>query len=313
MKRNFMKRDRLFIRMVRELYRHWVLYLCALVPLVILIIFRYVPMYGVQIAFRNYQPVRGILGSPWVGLKYISKFLTHYQFGTILKNTLLISLYSMATFPLSLVLAVMLNYLPLPRYRKTIQMVSYAPYFLSTVVMVSLILQFMDANSGLFNAFLGIFGIEPVNYMAKPEYFYSIYIWTGVWQTVGYSSIIYIAALSGISPELHEAAIVDGATILQRIWHIDIPGILPTFCILFIMRCGSIMNVDFERIYLMQNNLNSGVSEVISTYVYKQGLQSSIPQYSYASAIGLFTSVINMILLCIVNFSTKKLGGNSLW
>ena len=149
--------------------------------------------------------------------------------------------------------------------------------------------------------------------MAKPEYFYSIYIWTGVWQTVGYNSIIYIAALAGISPELHEAAIMDGASIMQRIWHIDIPGILPTFCILLIMRCGSIMSVDFERIYLMQNNLNLGVAEVISTYVYKQGLQSAIPQYSYASAIGLFTSVINMILLVSVNWVTKKLSGHSMW
>lgn len=298
---------------VQELRRHWVLYLLSLLPLTILIVFRYVPMYGVQIAFRNYQPTRGILNSPWVGMKYVRKFLTSYQFEGILKNTLAISFYSLATFPLSMVLAVMLNYLPLQRYRKAIQMVSYAPYFLSTVVMVSLTLQFMDADTGLFNAFLALFGVKPVNYMAKPEYFYSIYIWTGVWQTVGYNSIIYIAALAGISPELHEAAIMDGASIMQRIWHIDIPGILPTFCILLIMRCGSIMSVDFERIYLMQNNLNLGVAEVISTYVYKQGLQSAIPQYSYASAIGLFTSVINMILLVSVNWVTKKLSGHSLW
>ena len=298
---------------VQELRRHWVLYLLSLLPLTILIVFRYVPMYGVQIAFRNYQPTRGILNSPWVGMKYVRKFLTSYQFEGILKNTLAISFYSLATFPLSMVLAVMLNYLPLQRYRKAIQMVSYAPYFLSTVVMVSLTLQFMDADTGLFNAFLALFGVKPVNYMANPEYFYSIYIWTGVWQTVGYNSIIYIAALAGISPELHEAAIMDGASIMQRIWHIYIPGILPTFCILLIMRCGSIMSVDFERIYLMQNNLNLGVAEVISTYVYKQGLQSAIPQYSYASAIGLFTSVINMILLVSVNWVTKKLSGHSMW
>lgn len=297
----------------KELYTNKVLYLLALTPLIILILFRYVPIYGLQIAFRNYQPVRGIVDSPWVGLKYIEKFLTHYQFASIMRNTLLISLYSIATFPLSFVLAIMLNYLPMERYRKAIQMVSYAPYFLSTVVMVSLTLQFMDANTGLFNAFLKLFGVAPVNYMARPEYFYSIYIWTGVWQTIGYNSIIYIAALAGISPELHEAAIVDGAGIPQRIWHIDIPGVLPTFCILLVLRCGSIMTIDFERIYLMQNNLNSGVSEVISTYVYKQGLQSSIPQYSYAAAIGLFTSIINMILLVTVNGISKKLSGNSLW
>ena len=303
----------LYRAIAKEIQRNRVLYLLSLLPLTILIVFRYIPMYGVQIAFRNYQPVRGILNSPWVGFKYIQKFLTSYQFLSILGNTLAISLYSLATFPLSLVLALMLNYLPLLRYRKTIQMVSYAPHFLSTVVMVGLTLQFMDADTGLFNAFLGLFGVKPVNYMAKPEYFYSIYIWTGVWQGVGYGSIIYIAALSSISPELHEAAIIDGASITQRMWHIDIPGVLPTFCILLIMRCGSIMSVDFERIYLMQNNLNIRVAEVISTYVYKQGLQSSIPQYSYGTAIGLFTSVINFVLLVIVNGVTKKLSGNSLW
>ena len=301
------------IPILHELYKNKVLYLLLLIPMVILVIFRYVPMYGVQIAFRNYQPVRGILGSPWVGMKYILKFINSYIFTRVIGNTLKISLYSIATFPLSLVFALMINYVIFPKFKKTVQMVSYAPYFLSTVVMVGLILQFMDANSGLFNAFMGIFGVESVNYMAKPEYFYSIYIWTGVWQTVGYSSIIYIAALSAVSPKLHEAAIVDGATIMQRIWHVDIPGVLPTFCILLVLRCGYIMNVDFERIYLMQNNLNTNVSEVISTYVYKQGLRSAIPQYSYASAIGLFTSVINMILLVIVNGVMRKLGGSALW
>ncbi|NLG26158.1 MAG: sugar ABC transporter permease [Clostridiales bacterium] len=297
----------------RELQKNWALYLLVLIPLAVLIVFRYIPIYGVQIAFKNYQPARGIEGSDWVGLKYVAKFVTGYLFERIVGNTLRISMYSLATFPLSLMLALMLNHLASARYRRLIQMVSYAPYFLSTVVMVSLTLQFMDANSGLFNAFLGLMGVPPVNYMAKPEYFYSIYIWTGVWQGVGYSSIIYIAALAGVSPELHEAAIVDGATILQRIWHVDIPGVLPTFSILLVLRCGSIMNVDFERIYLMQNNLNSQVSEVISTYVYKQGLQSAIPQYSYASAIGLFTSVINMALLVLVNSVIKRLNGNSLW
>ncbi|MBR0462885.1 MAG: sugar ABC transporter permease [Clostridia bacterium] len=299
--------------MIHEIRRNWVLYLLVSIPLAVLIIFQYIPMYGVQIAFRDYQPVRGILGSPWVGLKYVRKFLGSYQFINILKNTLSVSLYSMATFPLALVLALMLNYLPFNRYRKVIQMVSYAPYFLSTVVMASLTIQFMDAKTGLFNIVLGLFGVEPVNYMAKPEYFYSIYIWTGVWQSVGYGSIIYIATLSGISQELHEAAIMDGAHIIHRIWYIDIPGVLPTFCILLIMRAGSIMSVDFERIYLLQNNLNKSVSEVISTYVYKQGLQGTIPQYSYAAAIGLFTSIINLVLLIIVNGVTKKLSGESLW
>ncbi|GHU73583.1 hypothetical protein AGMMS49992_12650 [Clostridia bacterium] len=179
--------------------------------------------------------------------------------------------------------------------------------------MVGIILQFLDLRSGLLNLLLQSFGAAPVNFMAVPGYFYSIYIWSGIWQGLGYSSIIYIASLSGVSPELHEAAIVDGANILRRIWHVDLPSIAPTISILLIMRCGSILSVDFEKVFLMQNNLNNAVSEIISTYVYKQGLASSIPQYSYATAIGLFISIINVILLLLVNRITRKLSGSSLW
>ena len=297
----------------KDLRKNIGLYALILFPLIYLILFKYWPMYGVQIAFRDYSPVRSVLGSPWVGLKYVRKFLTNYQFKNIIRNTLTISLYSLATFPLAIVFALMLDYARPPRFVRFVQMVSYAPHFISTVVMVGIILQFFDLNNGLFNALIRAFGGTPVNFMGKPEYFYSIYIWTGVWQTIGYSSIIYISALSGVPMELHEAAIVDGANIPRRIWHIDLPCILPTVSILLIMRCGSILNVDFEKVYLMQNNLNRNVSEIISTYVYKQGLTSSIPQYSYAAAIGLFTAIINVILLLIVNKITGKLSGSSLW
>ena len=176
-----------------------------------------------------------------------------------------------------------------------------------------MIIQFLDARSGLINAFLGVFGVESVNYMAKPEYFYSIYVWSDVWQQLGYNSIIYVAALAGISPELHEAAIVDGASVVKRIWYIDIPSVMPTFCILLIMRCGQLLNLGYEKVLLLQNNLNMDVSQVISTYSYEIGIAATKPQYSYAAAIGLFTSIINMVMLFAVNLITRRISGNSLF
>lgn len=300
--------------LLSELYKNRVLYLLILFPLALLIIFRYTPMYGIQIAFRDYKITKGITGSDWVGMKHFVKFLSYYKMSEIFRNTLIISFYGLLTFPLPLMLALMLNYLPLRRFKKTLQMLSYAPHFISTVVFVGIIMQFTDPRTGLLNAIGAIFGADPVNYMAKPEYFYHIYVWSGVWKGIGYSSIIYIAALSSVPTELHEAAIVDGANIFRRIWHVDIPSVMPTLCILLVMSCGSLLNTDFEKILLMQNNLNSGVSEVISTYTYKVGLANSgIPQYSYSTAIGLFTSLINLVMLVSVNFITNRLNGTGLW
>lgn len=297
----------------RDLAQNPGLYIMVLAPLVYLIIFKYWPIYGVQIAFRDFTPVRTITGSPWVGLKHIRRFFTNYNFWTILGNTVKISLYSLATFPLPILFALLVNYVPSKGYKKLVQMVSYMPHFISTVVMVGIILQFLDNRNGLFNIILTALGGKPVKFLTTPRYFYSIYIWSGVWQGIGYSSIIYIASLAGVSTELHEAAIVDGASIVRRIWHIDLPGILPTVMILLIMRCGSILSVDFEKVYLMQNNVNGKVSEIISTYVYKQGMATSMPQYSYASAIGLFVALINVALLLSVNKLSAKVSGNSLW
>lgn len=301
------------VRIGRELKKNAGLYVLALVPFVCLILFKYWPMYGVQIAFRNYSVGKGITGSEWVGLKHIIRFVQSPKFWPILRNTLIISLYGLATFPLPIILALMLNYLPSVRYRKTIQMVSYAPHFISTVVMVGILLQFLDKNNGIINRLIEACGGETVNFMAKREYFYHIYQWSGVWQGVGYASVIYISALAGVSPELHEAAIVDGANIPQRIWHVDIPAILPTVCILLIMDCGKLLSVGYEKVYLMQNNLNLNNSEVISTYVYKQGLTAASPQYSYSAAIDLFVSLINAAMLLTVNRITNKLSGNGLW
>lgn len=298
---------------LKEFQKNKVLYLLLIVPFIVLILFYYVPMYGIQIAFKDYNLAKGIFESPWVGMKHFARFFTNPQFWTILRNTLVLSLYGLATFPLSIILALLLNYIPSKRFGKAVQMISYIPYFLSTVVICGMILQFFDARSGVFNAFMGLFGISAQNYMSNPAAYPHIFVWTGVWQGIGYGSVIYIATLSGVSPELHEAAIVDGASIMQRIRYVDLPSIMPTIAILLIMNCGGILNSNFEKGYLLQNSLNTATSEVIGTYVYKQSFKSALPQYSYSTAIGLFNSVVNMILLFIVNKLSDKFNGNSLF
>ena len=299
--------------MCKRIRHNLVLYLMLLVPFTMLILFRYVPMYGVQIAFKNYQPSGTIAQAKWVGFKYVQSFVDNYKFWTIMRNTLVIGLYSIGTFFCAPLLALCINYVSSTTLKKTVQTISYLPHFISTVVMCSIILQFFDARSGLFNAFLNVFGVESKNYMGQTGAFSHIYIWTGIWQDVGYASIIYIASLAGVSPELHEAAMIDGATLLKRVWHVDIPALLPKMSVLLIMRCGQVLNVGYEKTYLLQNSMNIDASEVISTYVYKQGLTGGLPQYSSSTAIGLFVSIVNLILLVIVNSITGKLSGSSLW
>ena len=292
---------------------HGAHYVMLIIPMAILLLFKYYPMYGIQIAFKNYRITRPMEDASWAGFKYFEKFFSYSRFWDIIKNTLFINLYSLATFPLSLILALLLNHMPYRRFMKAVQNVSYIPHFISTVVLCAMVIQFTNSRNGLINEVLKVFGVAPVNYMAKKEYFYSLYVWSGVWQQLGYNSIIYIAALAGVSPELHEAAIVDGASIVKRIWHIDIPSILPTFMILLIMRCGTLLSVGFEKIILLQNSLNKDVSEVIASFSYNVSLNSGSPQFSYSAAIGLFTSVINVIMLVSVNMLSKKLTQNSIW
>lgn len=297
---------------LRRIKRHWQLYLVLLLPLIYIAIFRYWPMYGVQIAFRDFTPVEGITGSPWVGLAHFERFFNSYQFWTLLRNTVGISVYSLlAGFPLPIILAIAINEARRYYFKKTVQMVTYAPHFISTVVMVGIILQFLDPRIGLINKAIIALGGTATNFIARPDLFQSIYVWSGVWQGMGYASIIYIAALSSIDPQLEEAAIIDGASRLQKILYIDLPGIMPTAIILLILNIGQIMNVGFEKIYLMQNPLNLTTSEVISTYVYKVGLLRA--QYSFAAAVGLFNSVIDLILLVTVNQIARKVGDTSLW
>lgn len=292
--------------------KHWQLYLVILLPLIYIIVFKYFPMYGAQIAFKDYMASKGIGGSPWAGLKHFEYFFKSPNFWRLIKNTLGISAYSLiAGFPLPIILALSLNEVASGRLKKTVQLVTYAPYFISTVVMVSILMQFFSPQVGFYGNFMRLIGQNPQNIMGIPGYFKSIYVWSGVWQYTGYSSVIYIAVLSGIDPSLHEAAIVDGASKLQRIWNIDIPGIIPTATILLIMNMGQVMNVGFEKVFLMQNPLNMVTSDVISTYVYRIGLVSA--QFSFSTAVGLFNSFVNLILIVSVNHIAKRMGETSLW
>jgi ABC-type polysaccharide transport system permease subunit len=298
----------------RRLRMDWQLYLILLLPLVWLILFMYVPMYGVQIAFRDFRSTLGIIGSEWVGLEQFIKFFESYNFVKVITNTLAISVYDLVVgFPFPIILALLLHNCMWPKFKKTAQIVTYMPYFISTVVMVGIIVQFTSPKVGVINFALTALGHDPVDFMAQPGLFRHIYVWTNIWQGTGWNAIIYLSALSGIDPGLHEAAMVDGASRWKRMIHVDLPGILPTITILLIMRTGQIMNVGFEKAWLMQNSLNLNTAELISTYVYKIGLASAAADFSYAAAIGLFNSLINLILISAVNYVSTKFSDTSLW
>jgi multiple sugar transport system permease protein/putative aldouronate transport system permease protein len=272
-------------------------------------------MGGLVIAFKEYNIVKGIFGSPWAGFEKFRQFLQSHRFLPILTNTLTLSLYSLLiTFPIPIIFALLLNTIPFKGYKKTIQNVTYIPYFFSTVVMVGLIFQLLNNRIGLYGSFmLNLTGKMPPDVLAMGGAFKHIYVWSAVWQTTGYSSIIYFAALSQVDPALHEASLIDGATRFQRILHVDIPSILPTASIMLILAVGGLMNVAFEKILLMQNPLNIRYSEVISTYVYRVGLAGGINDFSLSAAIGMFNSIINFILLLIANWGCKKLSGNRIF
>ncbi len=296
--------------------RSWQLYAMLFLPLLWLAVFAYIPMWGAQIAFRNYVPAGGFAGissAEWIGLEHFTRFFNSYNFWPIMRNTIVLNVYSLvAGFPLPIILALALNYIGRVWFKKSVQLVSYAPYFISVVVMVGILFQLL-ASGGMINQLLGLFGIDPILFMSEPGYWKSIYVWSGIWQTVGFNCIIYLAALAGIDPTLHEAAILDGANKLQRMRDIDLPGILPVAIILLILNMGSLLSTGFEKVILMQNSLNRSTSEVIDSYVYWIGLGSDIPQFAYAAAIGLFKSVIGLALLYTVNLLARRLQGYSLW
>jgi ABC-type polysaccharide transport system permease subunit len=297
--------------LLARLKRRWGLCLLIMIPIVYVFIFNYVPMYGVLIAFMRFNPKLGILGSPWVGLYQFQRFLGSVKFVQIMVNTLSVSLYSLiAGFPIPILLALGLTHLRSSKYRKTVQLVTYAPYFLSTVIMVALLSQLLNLRSGLLNRFMMMFGMEPFNFMGNAAYFRHVYVWSGVWQEMGYGAIIYISALSSVDPQLHEAASIDGASMWKRIWHIDIPCIMPTIIIMLILRMGSLLSVGFEKVFLMQNPTNLAVSELIETYVYKVGLTAARPDFSYATAVGLFQNIVSFVLVMSANFIASKVSDN---
>ncbi|MEG6613338.1 ABC transporter permease subunit [Pseudoclostridium thermosuccinogenes] len=297
---------------IKNIKANYQLYILLAPTVIMLIILNYIPMYGITLAFKDYVPSKGILGSPWVGLKYFERFFNSFSFSRILSNTLKISFASLIFgFPVPVIFALMLNQLRQEKFKRMIQTITYAPHFISTVVLVGMMMVFLSPRSGLINNIIQMLGGEPIFFMAKKEWFIPLYILSDIWQNTGWNTIIYLAALTSVNPELYEAAIVDGATKLQRIKHIDIPAILPTIVITLIFACGGIMNVGFEKVFLMQNSLNREVSDVIATYVFEQGLIRA--QYSYSTAIGLFNTIVNIILLITVNKIAKKLTDTSLW
>ena len=288
------------------------LYLLLLPAVLYALIFLYAPMGGVLIAFKDYSPTKGIFGSPWAGLKYFQRFLTAYNFKQIFLNTVFLSVYNLAAqFPIPIIFALLLNQMRFKRLKKVVQTVSYAPHFISTVVLVGMLNVFLSPSTGVVNAIIKSMGGEAVYFLGKASLFRPVYVWSSVWQDMGRSAIIYIAALTSIEQELHEAAMVDGASKFQRTLYIDIPGIMPTVVIMLILNLGRIMTVGFEKAYLMQNTLNITASEIISTYVYKVGLLNA--QFSLSTAIGLFNSVISCVLVVTVNFIARRLGDTSLW
>lgn len=300
-------------RLRLDLSRHWALYLLVAPAVAVIAVFSYAPMYGVVIAFKNFRPAFGILDSPWVGLRNFERFFSSYQFTNILTNTLGISLYSIAAcFPAPVILALMMNQVRNKGRQRAIQTITYMPHFISVIVVSGMILTFLNVNTGLYGHLMRALSVaQPTDLLASKNLFSTIYVLSDVWQHTGWDSIIYMAALSAIDPSLYEAAKVDGASEWDKILHIEIPALVPTMVILLILRAGGLMNVGFDKVFLLQNGLNLDRSEVISTYVYKVGLINQ--QYSFSAAVNLFNTVVNFAMLALVNQIARRVGETSLW
>lgn len=291
--------------------QNWRIYSLLLPALIYFFIFNYIPMYGIQIAFKEYYANLGFWNSPFVGFEHFERFFNSYYFFRLLKNTLVLSLYQLLLFPLPIIFALMLHELANGKFKSWAQTITYAPHFISVVVAVGMLVAFLDPTTGIINHIIDFFGGEKISFLTRPEWFKHIYVWSGQWQSLGWGTIIYLAALAGVNPELLEAAKVDGATRMQRIMHINIPSILPTIIVLFILNMGSFMAIGFEKVLLLQNNLNAESSDIIATFVYQTGILEG--QYSFSTAIGLFESVINLILLVLANYLARRISNNSLW
>ena len=300
-------------RLWRNIAKNWGLYLLIAPSFILLLFFTYFPMYGVQIAFKDYNLMAGITHSPWADpwYKYFQRFFNSYQSKLVIKNTLLLGLYSIAAgYPIPILLGLLINQMRPGKFRRVYQTVTYIPHFISTVVLVGMLNIMLSPSSGLVGAIYKLFGAQAPNLLASPGLFPSLYVWSDVWQNAGWDAIVYLAALASVDPNLYEAATVDGAGKRQKMFYIDLPMLLPMSCVMLILRAGGIMNVSFEKAYLMQNDLNLSVSEMISTYVYKLGIINS--QYSLSAAVNLFNTLVNLALLLLVNQITKRLGDTSI-
>ncbi len=287
------------------------LYLMFILPLAFYIIFCYAPMYGIMIAFKKYNIMRGIMGSPWIGMRYFQEFLADPYFWKLVKNTILLNFYNLLfSFPAPIILALLLNELKNEKFKKLTQSVSYLPHFISTVVICGMITNFFTTD-GAVNNILAQLGFERIQFLMKPEWFRPIYIGSGIWQQVGWGSIIYLAALAGADVQQYEAALIDGAGRWKRMLHITLPAIVPTIMIMLILALGSIMSVGFEKILLLYNGSTYETADVIATYVYRRGLLGS--DFSYATAVGLFQSVIGLIFISGANLISKRVSETSLW
>lgn len=300
-------------RQGKSILTHWQLYVMLLLPILYLIIFCYYPMTSVQIAFKKYSARLGVWDSPWVGMNHFARFVNSYQFWPIVRNTLVLSFYTIfASLPSAVILALCLNAMRNQKRKKVVQLMTYMPNFISTVVMVGILKQLLHPRLGIYALFANAFGLPVFDAFGSAAAFPHLYVWSSVWQKTGWSSIVYLAALSAVDPEHHEAAIVDGASRFQRMLYIDLPTILPTIAIMLILNMGQVMSLGFERVYLMQTDLNLATSEIVSTYVYKVGL-TGVPDYSYSTAINLFNSVVNLILIVTMNGIAKKTGDTGLF
>ena len=288
------------------------LYIMMIPVLGFFIIFRYAPMWWISIAFRDYRLLRGLEGSPWVGLKHFVNFFTGPHIWMLIRNTLMINIFSLLFgFPCPIILALLLNELRNDKFKRLVQSVTYLPHFVSVVVMVGLVINFLSPTTGLINIIIKRFGGTPIFFMAIPRYFRTVYITSGIWQQVGWGSIIYLAALAGVDPQLYEASFIDGAKRFQQLWNITLPSIASTIIILFILRIGQLLNIGFERIFLMANNATREVSEVLATYVYKRGILNA--DFSFATAVGLFRSIISVLLVSTANVMSKKVSDVGIW
>lgn len=306
-------KDSALLYAYKRIRRHWQLYLVFIVPMSFLIVFNYVPMLGAQIAFRNYNPVQGIWHSPWAGFSEFNSFFKSPYFWPVIRNTLVLGVYTLLiSTPSAVILALALNEVRNERFKQIVQMITYAPYFISVVVMVGMMEIILSPTTGLFAQIVHLFGVsQPPNILGSPAAFPSVYVWSGIWQETGYGAVIYLAALSNVNPELYEAARIDGASIFQKMRYIDFQSIKPTIIILVILSVGNLLRIGFEKVYLLQNSLNLSTSEVIATYVYKMGLVNA--NFSFASAVGLLDAMVGLILIVTVNVIARRISGTSLF